>query len=242
MGGRRERPGGTERVNRKKAAVVWRGGGARTPFRHFSTSLSSVRNRTNATHLFSPLPPRPLFRVLFKAERKKRRVSFRKGFKLQGATGWDRVELPGERTPSPTKKTQNVTPKKKATPKKVVVVAKKVKKEVKVIQRAKKVTPKKLEAKKVKAVVAKKEVVAKKAAAKVSKKVTVAIKQPVSPKMSPPKAARPWSSPMKSPKIKLESQRRGLRRINKKGFYNEKRLAEICWKGTGEKSSPLEVH
>ena len=116
------------------------------------------------------------------AEKKKRRISFRKGFEMEGTSGYDRVILPGEKKVSPKKKSKTPPKKKAKTPPK---------------KKAK--TPPKRKAK------------------------------------TPPK-----KKTSQLVKVKSEATRSsGRTRTMKKGFYNEKRLRDLAWKGTGTQTDPI---
>ena len=132
------------------------------------------------------------------AEKKKRRISFRKGFEMEGTSGYDRVILPCEKEGGTSSK-KKVSPKKKSkTP---------PKKKSKTPPKKKAKTPPKKKAK------------------------------------TPPK--RKAKTPPKKKtsqlvKVKSEATRSsGRTRTMKKGFYNEKRLRDLAWKGTGTQTDPI---
>lgn len=79
----------------------------------------------------------------------------------------------------------------------------------------------------------------KRAASSPSQMGTKAVKRPATPKAGAPAA----KSSRKSPPVKHEAMRdlpyRSSRHAHKAGFYNEKNLTAIAWRGTGTVKDPI---
>jgi hypothetical protein len=168
----------------------------------------------------------PKGRDLTPKERKERRVSFRKGFELAG-------NLASGKKRSKTKK----------EPKKIKITAFEGKLE-KALAAAPPVVP---SLKATKPVVqpspkATKPLVQKKKQASAKSTTPSAVVVSSSTAAAKPSSSKKSSStPPKLKKVKIESLRRGLRTVNKKGFYNMKRLESIAWKGVGTGADPITI-
>ena len=185
-----------------------------TPLKSFfSPSVARASSAASASEK-NPIrtPPTPHWRSpvpsnLTPAEKKKRRVSFRKGFKVQGNTGWDTPVLPGEIEPTDEQQQQqpvsSPSPTSAARQKKL---------------KGRKATP-----------ALPRTSSAGKAGGKASSKVKPIKRAALSAKESP------------KSKVKTEPTRDlpSRRTRTKKGFYNEKRLQNLVWRGAGTAGDPI---